>query len=217
MVEEYCGTCSGQGRVEKTKQIKVDIPAGVNDGQKLRVKGEGDAGLKGGDAGDLYIFVSVEKDPVFRRLARSCGSFYLLLECLVQFHPSHTNRDGTDIYSDIRVSYVDAILGTKIKVPVIDGEAEISIKEGTQPGAILRLKGRGVPKLMSGDSSQRGDHYFTVGVDIPTSLSENEREIVEVCMLFVTPEGMARFQLSYINEYVPHTPPGTEERKGEYH
>ena len=68
MVDEYCGTCSGQGRVEKTKQIKVDIPAGVNDGQKLRVKREGDAGLKGGEAGDLYIFVSVEKDPVFRRL-----------------------------------------------------------------------------------------------------------------------------------------------------
>lgn len=69
MVDEYCGTCSGQGRVEKTKQIKVDIPAGVNDGQKLRVKGEGDAGLKGGESGDLYIFVTVEKDPVFRRLA----------------------------------------------------------------------------------------------------------------------------------------------------
>ena len=141
-------------RMEKTKQIKVDIPAGVNDGQKLRVKGEGDAGLKGGEAGDLYIFISVEKDPTFR-------------------------RDGTDIYSDIRVSYVDAILGTKVKVAVIDGDAEISIKEGTQPGAILRLKGRGVPKLMSGDSSQRGDHYFTVGVDIPTSLSEGEREIIE--------------------------------------
>jgi molecular chaperone DnaJ len=154
VVEEYCGACSGQGRVEKQKQIKVDIPAGVNDGQKLRVKGEGDAGLKGGESGDLYIFIAVEKDPVFR-------------------------RDGTDIYSDLRVSYVDAILGTKVKVPVIDGDAEISIKEGTQPGAILRLKGRGVPKLMSGDSSQRGDHYFTVGVDIPTSLSEAEREIVE--------------------------------------
>ncbi len=154
VVEEYCGTCSGQGRLEKTKQIKVDIPAGVNDGQKLRVKGEGDAGSKGGEAGDLYIFISVEKDPQFR-------------------------RDGTDIYSDIRVSYVDAILGTKVKVPVIDGDAEISIKEGTQPGAILRLKGRGVPKLMSGDASQRGDHYFTVGVDIPTALSEGEREIVE--------------------------------------
>lgn len=154
VVEEYCGACSGQGRLEKQKQIKVDIPAGVNDGQKLRVKGEGDAGLKGGEAGDLYIFISVEKDPVFR-------------------------RDGTDIYSDLKVSYVDAILGTKVKVPVIDGEAEISIKEGTQPGAVLRLKGRGVPKLMSGDSSQRGDHYFTVGVDIPTALSEAERGIVE--------------------------------------
>ena len=154
VVEEYCGTCSGQGRLEKTKQIKVDIPAGVNDGQKLRVKGEGDAGAKGGENGDLYIFIGVEKDPVFR-------------------------RDGTDIYSDIKVSYIDAILGTKVKVGVIDGEAEIAIKEGTQAGAVLRLKGRGVPKLMSGEGGARGDHYFTVGVEIPTTLSEEERELVE--------------------------------------
>jgi DnaJ-class molecular chaperone len=166
----------------------------VDDGQKLRVKGEGDAGLKGGEAGDLYIFISVEKDPVFR-------------------------RDGVDLYSNIRVSFIDALLGTKIKVcqqahssptcgdgkapsarlgsvysrarslcvtrgqvscpvdgplssrllccaalqvPVIDGDAEISIKEGTQPASVLRLRNRGVPKLMSGDASQRGDHYFTV-------------------------------------------------------
>lgn len=154
VVEEYCGTCSGQGRLEKTKQIKVDIPAGVNDGQKLRVKGEGDAGAKGGENGDLYIFIGVEKDAVFR-------------------------RDGTDIYSDIKVSYIDAILGTKVKVGVIDGEAEIAIKEGTQAGAVLRLKGRGVPKLMSGEGGVRGDHYFTVGVEIPTKLSEEEREMVE--------------------------------------
>ena len=150
-VEEYCGSCSGQGRVEKSKQIKVDIPAGVNDGQKLRVRGEGDAGVKGGEAGDLYIFISVAKDPVF-------------------------SREKNDIYSDIKINYLDAILGTKLKVPVIDGEAEINIKEGTQPGSILRLKGRGVPNF--NDKNQRGDHYFNLKVEIPTNISEKERELL---------------------------------------
>merc|ERR1712176_232678 len=137
-VEEYCGTCSGEGTVSKTKQIKVDIPPGVEDGNKLRVRGEGDAGPNGGPAGDLYIFLKVKTDNKFR-------------------------REGPEIYSDATISYVDAILGASLKVPVVDGE--------------VRIKGNGAPVL--GDSKKRGDHYVTMKINIPSNLSNEEKELVE--------------------------------------
>lgn len=150
-VGEYCGTCSGQGTVSKTKQIKVTIPPGVEDGNKLRVRGEGDAGPSGGPAGDLYIFLKVKKDSNFR-------------------------REGPEVYSDADVSYVDAILGNSIKVPVVDGDVTIKIPPGTQPGQVMRLKGNGAPRL--GNPSQRGDHYVTINIDIPTSISKEEEALV---------------------------------------
>merc|ERR1712151_218787 len=140
-VEEYCGTCSGQGVQSKTKQIKVTIPAGVEDGNKLRVRGEGDSGPKGGPSGDLYIFLKVKEDSTFR-------------------------REGPEIYSDASVSYLDAILGASIKVP-----------PGTQPGQVMRLEGNGAPRLGNPDS--RGDHYVTMDIEIPKSLSKEEEELVE--------------------------------------
>jgi len=151
-VEEYCGTCSGKGRVQKTKQIKVTVPPGVEDGNKLRVRGEGDAGPNGGPAGDLYIFLRVKEDKKFR-------------------------REGPEIYSDASVSYVDAILGASIKCPVVDGEVTIKVPPGTQPGQVMRLKGNGAPRLGNPDS--RGDHYVTMNVDIPKDLSKEEKELIE--------------------------------------
>ena len=151
-VDQYCGTCSGQGLTSKTKQIKVTIPAGVEDGNKLRVRGEGDAGPKGGPAGDLYIFLKVKKDSTFR-------------------------REGPEIYSEESVSYVDAILGASIKTPVVDGEVTIKVPPGTQPGQVMRLKGNGAPRL--GNPDVRGDHYVTMNVEIPKDLSKDERELVE--------------------------------------
>lgn len=151
-VEEYCRTCSGQGVNSKTKQIKVTIPAGVDDGNKLRVRGEGDAGPNGGPAGDLYIFLKVKQDSKFR-------------------------REGADIYSDATVSYVDAILGASVKCPVVDGEVSIKVPAGTQPGQVMRLKGNGAPKL--GNANQRGDHFVTVKVDIPKDLSKEEEELIK--------------------------------------
>jgi len=150
-VEEYCGTCSGQGVVSKTKQIKVTIPAGVEDGNKLRVRGEGDAGPNGGPPGDLYIFLKVKKDKNFR-------------------------REGPEIYSDTTISYIDAILGASIKTPVVDGEVTIKVPPGTQPGQVMRLRGNGAPRL--GDANTRGDHYVTVNVEIPDSLSKEEEDLV---------------------------------------
>ncbi|KAL7446844.1 hypothetical protein ACHAXM_011496 [Skeletonema potamos] len=151
-IEEYCGTCSGEGTVSKTKQIKVDIPPGVEDGNKLRVRSEGDAGPNGGPAGDLYIFLKVKSDPNFR-------------------------REGPEIYSDATISYVDAILGASLKVPVVDGEVTIKVPPGTQPEQVMRLKGNGAPVL--GDANKRGDHYVTMKVEIPSKISNEEKELVE--------------------------------------
>jgi len=151
-VEEYCGTCSGRGLQSKTKQIKVTIPPGVEDGNKLRVRGEGDAGPSGGPAGDLYIFLKVKQDKNFR-------------------------REGPEVYSDANISYIDAILGASIKVPVVDGEVTIKVPPGTQPGQVMRLKGNGAPRLGSPD--QRGDHYVTMNVEIPKEISDEERELVD--------------------------------------
>jgi len=151
-VDEYCGTCSGQGLNSKTKQIKVTIPPGVENGNKLRVRGEGDAGPNGGPAGDLYIFLKVKEDKDFR-------------------------REGPEIYSDATVSYVDAILGASIKTPVVDGEVTIKVPPGTQPAQVMRLKGNGAPRL--GNPDARGDHYVTMNVEIPSDLSKEERDLVE--------------------------------------
>lgn len=150
-VEEYCGTCGGQGLNQKTKQIKVTVPAGVEDGNKLRVRGEGDAGPNGGPAGDLYIFLRVKEDTNFR-------------------------REGPEIYSEETISYLDAILGNSIKTPVVDGEVTIKVPPGTQPGQVMRLKGNGAPRL--GNPDQRGDHYVTVKVDIPKDLSKEEETLI---------------------------------------
>lgn len=151
-VEEYCGTCGGQGVNQKTKQIKVTIPAGVEDGNKLRVRGEGDAGPNGGPAGDLYIFLKVKADSVFR-------------------------REGPEIYSEAAISYLDAILGASIKCPVVDGDVTIKVPPGTQPGQVMRLKGNGAPRL--GNPDQRGDHYVTMSIEIPKDLSKEEEELVQ--------------------------------------
>lgn len=151
-VEEYCGTCGGQGLSQKSKQIKVTIPPGVENGNKLRVRGEGDAGPNGGPAGDLYIYLKVKEDSVFR-------------------------RDGPEIYSDENISFVDAILGASVKTPVVDGEVTIKVPPGTQPGQVMRLKGNGAPRLGNADS--RGDHYVTMNVEIPKNLSKEEEELMQ--------------------------------------
>lgn len=151
-VEEYCGTCGGKGMNSKTKQIKVTIPPGVENGNKLRVRGEGDVGPNMGPAGDLYIFLRVKESKEFK-------------------------REGPEIYSDATISYTDAILGASIKTPVVDGEVTIKVPPGTQPGQVMRLRGNGAPRLGNPDS--RGDHYVTMNVDIPTDLSKEEEELVK--------------------------------------
>jgi len=151
-VDEYCGTCSGKGQNSKTKQIKVTIPPGVENGNKLRVRAEGDAGPNGGPAGDLYIFLTVKTSKEFR-------------------------REGPEIYSDANISYLDALLGASIKTPVVDGEVTIKVPPGTQPGQVMRLRNNGAPRLGNADS--RGDHYVTMNVEIPKKLSKEETDLIQ--------------------------------------
>ncbi|MGK7921771.1 MAG: molecular chaperone DnaJ [Trichodesmium sp.] len=152
VIEEKCPTCGGRGHNEVTKKIKITIPGGVDNGTRLRVSNEGDAGKMGGPAGDLYVFLSVKNDPEFE-------------------------RDGINILSTIKISYLQAILGCCLEVNTVDGKAELTIPAGTQPNTVLTLEDKGVPRL--GNPVSRGDHLITIEIDIPTKITADERKLLE--------------------------------------
>lgn len=147
-----CGVCRGKCTTTQRKELSVNVPAGCDEGNQLRVRGEGDKGARGGPPGDMYIVVKVEKSSDFV-------------------------RDQFDIYSEAEISVYDAILGTSVKVTTIDGAAEIKVPAGTQPETRMRIRSRGVPKL--GRPDQRGDHYITMKVRVPKNLSDDQRDKVE--------------------------------------
>ncbi|CAD7695774.1 unnamed protein product [Ostreobium quekettii] len=147
-----CQTCGGDGRVNENKRTEVQVPAGIDDGSRLRIRGEGNAGRRGGPPGDLYVFVSVKSHPQMR-------------------------RKGTTVHTDVEVSFVDAILGTTVKVPTVDGMVDLKVPQGTQPDTTLLMAKRGVPVL--GSSTSRGDHKVHVRVKIPSKLSNEEKKLVE--------------------------------------
>lgn len=148
IVKNPCKKCHGTGTVKGSKTITVKIPAGVDEGSRLRVSGEGGAGQKGGPSGDLYVYLYVRPHKVFQ-------------------------RDGVNVICEVPVNIVQATLGAEIKVPTLDGQVTMKIPEGTQPGSVLRLKGRGIPNLRGG---QRGDQLVRVKVIIPTKLNEKQKE-----------------------------------------
>ncbi|CAI7789658.1 unnamed protein product [Closterium sp. NIES-54] len=152
VISEFCRKCGGEGRVRTRKPVVINVPAGVDSGTVLRVKGEGDAGMRGGKRGDLYVFVKVKETMGIR-------------------------RDGINLYSNVSIDYTDAILGTVAKVATVDGAAELRVPAGTQPGDTLVLERKGVPKV--GKSNIRGDHFFQVNVSIPKRVSPTERDLVE--------------------------------------
>lgn len=152
VIEEKCEACGGAGRKQETKKLKITIPPGVDNGTRLRVSREGDAGVKGGSPGDLYVYLFVELDNEF-------------------------TRDGINIHSEITISYLQAILGCSLKVNTVDGTQELTIPAGLQPNTVLKLENQGVPKL--GNPVSRGDHLITVKIAIPTRISSEERELLE--------------------------------------
>ncbi|MFT3988772.1 molecular chaperone DnaJ [Aestuariivirga sp.] len=152
VISDPCSNCGGQGRVQKERTLSVNIPAGVEDGTRIRLANEGEAGLRGGPSGDLYIFLSVRPHEFFQ-------------------------RDGADLFCKVPVSMTVASLGGDIEVPTIDGKkARVPVPEGTQAGKQFRLKGKGMPVLRS---SQHGDMYIQVAVETPVNLSRKQRELLK--------------------------------------
>ena len=151
VISDPCGNCGGQGRVTKERTLSVNIPAGVEDGTRIRLASEGEAGLRGGPSGDLYIFLSVRAHEFFQ-------------------------RDGADLFCKVPVSMTVASLGGEIEVPTIDGKkARVTVPDGTQAGKQFRLKAKGMPVLRS---SQSGDMYIQVSVETPVNLSKRQRELL---------------------------------------
>lgn len=150
--EKKCHACQGEGRKPDTVRVVVDIPAGIDNGQTLRIKHQGDSGRRGAASGDLFVHVRVRKDARFQ-------------------------REGTDIRSTVHIPAIDAILGGAFDVETVHGTSTLRIPEGTQPGQIFRMKGKGLPEL--GRTSSIGDHYVVVEVEIPKKLNKAERKILE--------------------------------------
>ncbi|MBI3966416.1 MAG: molecular chaperone DnaJ [Chloroflexi bacterium] len=151
IVSDPCTDCHGEGRIKTTRRLRVTVPAGVEDGQQLRLSSEGEAGPKGGRPGNLYVLLSVAEHKEFK-------------------------RQGNDILYELPVNVAQAALGFEATVPTVDGEPEkVKIPAGTQPGRILRIKGRGVPFL---GSNGRGDQVLRVKVVVPTSLTDEQKKLL---------------------------------------
>ena len=146
-----CSTCKGSGKVKVNKTITIDIPAGIDTGEQLRLSGKGEAGINGGPNGDLYIEIKVMPHELYR-------------------------REGNDVYIDLPVSITDLCLGTKKNIKTMDGTVELKIKEGSQPGDILRIKGKGINNP---DSWKKGDFYCVLKLIIPRNLTRKQKGILE--------------------------------------
>ena len=151
MIEKPCRSCDGTGRTHKEKTLQVNIPAGVEDGTRIRLAGEGEAGLRGAPAGDLFIFLSIEPHRIFQ-------------------------REGANIHCQVPIPMTTAALGGDIEVPSIDGgRTRVNISAGAQSGQQFRLKGKGMSVLRS---NARGDMYIQVSVETPVNLSKRQQELL---------------------------------------
>ncbi|MCP4049093.1 MAG: molecular chaperone DnaJ [bacterium] len=151
VIEKQCRNCYGKGLEKKKKKIKVDIPAGIDNGVKLRVSGEGNYGANGGSPGDLYVFIKVKYHRYFK-------------------------REEDNIHIEAEVPFSQVVLGTEIEVPTLDSKAVLKIPPGTQPDTVFRLKGKGIPHLRG---FGKGDQYVKVKVTIPGNLSSKEKELIK--------------------------------------
>lgn len=147
IIKDPCRKCHGTGIGKKKSTLNVDVPAGIEDGMKLRMTGKGNSGRNGGPKGDMYVFISVKPHDVFK-------------------------RDHEDIHVRVDVPVVDAVLGTTIQVPTLKGKAELKIPEGTQPGTVFRMRNKGLPKL---SSFGQGDQHVTINVVVPKKLSKEHK------------------------------------------
>ncbi|MDO5057044.1 MAG: molecular chaperone DnaJ [Lautropia sp.] len=150
VVTDPCTACDGAGRIKRTKTLEVKVPAGIDDGMRIRSAGNGEPGLNGGPAGDLYVEIRLKEHPVFK-------------------------RDGDDLHCDVPISMVTAALGGTIQVPTLGGSAEIELPEGVQPGKVFRLRGKGIKGLRS---AQPGDLYAHISVEVPVRLTDKQKQML---------------------------------------
>lgn len=150
-ISQPCKTCNGDGRTKETSRIKLRIPAGINEGSRLRSSGNGDAGVRGGPAGDLYVVIHIKEHPIFE-------------------------REEEDLYCEVPVSFGKAALGGELVVPTLEGKASIKIPAGTQSGTTFRLRAKGIQDLSTG---RKGDLHVRVQVEVPTKLSSEQKEQIE--------------------------------------
>ena len=150
IIKEPCKKCGGKGRVRVTKQLEVNIPAGIDDGQTFLVRGQGDHGVNNGPAGDVAVTVTVRPDPLFE-------------------------RDGFNIWCEVPITFTQAVLGDEITVPTVDGKVSYNIPDGTQSGTVFRLRNKGVGYINGGG---RGDQYVKVTIEVPKNLSGKQKELL---------------------------------------
>ena len=151
VITDPCPTCRGRKRVERERTLSVKIPAGVETGNTIRLTGEGELGSYGGPPGDLYVYLAVDEHPLFK-------------------------RDGQDIICDVPVSFAQAALGAEIEVPTLTGNTKLKIPAGTQPGHVIRLRGKGFPHLRGSGS---GDQLCRVAVEVPSKLTSRQKELLQ--------------------------------------
>lgn len=151
IIKEKCTNCGGSGHVRKTKTLEINIPKGIDDGQTLTVRGEGEPGLRGGPNGDLYLEIRVQPDKIF-------------------------HREGFDVYVELPITFAEAALGAKLVVPTVDGKIELTVPEGTQPEAKFVLKGKGIPYLRG---NGRGNQYVIAKLEVPKKLSQKQKDLLK--------------------------------------
>jgi molecular chaperone DnaJ len=170
MIEKPCHTCRGEGRMEKTTKIKIKIPAGVEDGTRLRSSGQGEGGVRGGPAGDLYVVLHVEPHDIFQ-------------------------REGTDLFCSVPISFARAALGGEVKVPTLEGSAVLKVPAGTPSGKVFRLRGKGLPEV---HGRSVGDLHVKLYVEVPTKLNLDQKHKLQVfadsCDENTHPEEMSFFR-----------------------
>ncbi len=152
IIKDKCPDCYGTGYISRRKKIQVSVPAGIDDGQNIRIRAKGEPGVNGGERGDLLVEVSVSRHPIFQ-------------------------RQGFDIYSTAPMSFAQAALGGDVRISTVDGDVLYNVKPGTQTDTRIRLKGKGVPTLRN--KAIRGDHYVTLVVQIPTKLTNEQKELLQ--------------------------------------
>ncbi|MBQ7646877.1 MAG: molecular chaperone DnaJ, partial [Clostridia bacterium] len=151
IIKEKCSACSGNGFLRKRKTLEVNIPAGIDEGERVSVSGQGNCGRNGGPYGDLIIVVNIRPHPIFE-------------------------RRGTNIYCEVPITFVEAALGANIIVPTLEGKAEIKIPEGTQTGSVFSLKEKGIPGIRN---KTRGTLFVTVNIEVPRNLTSAQKEALQ--------------------------------------